>query len=164
VQNTIKRGEDMKIADRLQQAGIILPEPPLPVANYIPSAITGNLLFISGQLCLDNGTLHPRHIGKVGGSVSTDLGIEAAKFCAINLLAQARAALGDLERIQRCVRLGGFINAQTGFTALPPIMNGASDLMVAILGDAGKHTRTTVGVAELPMGAAVEIEAIFEVR
>ena len=154
----------MKISDRLQQAGIILPEPPLPVANYIPSVIVGNLLFISGQLCLDQGVLHPRHIGKVGGSVSVDFGVEAAKFCAINLLAQARAALGGLERIQQCVRLGGFINAEAGFTALPPIMNGASDLMVGILGDAGKHARTTVGVAELPMGAAVEIEAIFEVR
>ncbi len=154
----------MKIADRLHQAGVILPEPPRPVANYIPSTIVGNLLFISGQLCLDNGVLHPRHVGKVGGSVSVDLGVEAAKYCAINLLAQAHAALGDLERIQRCVRLGGFINAETGFTALPPVMNGASDLMVEILGDAGKHTRTTVGVAELPMGAAVEIEAIFEVR
>jgi len=154
----------MKAIERLKQIGIILPEPPLPVANYIPSVMVGNLLFISGQLCLDNGTLHPRHIGKIGGSVSEDLGVEAAKLCAINLLAQAKSALGDLERIQRCVRLGGFINAETGFTALPPIMNGASDLMVTVLGEAGKHTRTTVGVAELPMGAAVEIEAIFEVR
>jgi enamine deaminase RidA (YjgF/YER057c/UK114 family) len=154
----------MKAIERLKQIGIILPEPPLPVANYIPSVVVGNLLFISGQLCLDNGTLHPRHIGKISGSVSEDLGVEAAKLCAINLLAQAKAALGDLERIERCVRLGGFINAEAGFTALPPIMNGASDLMVTVLGEAGKHTRTTVGVAELPMGAAVEIEAIFEVR
>jgi enamine deaminase RidA (YjgF/YER057c/UK114 family) len=153
----------MSINDRLRQNNITLPEPPKPVANYIPASKVGNLLFVSGQLCLDHGTLHERHIGKVGGKVSVEQGSEAAKLCAINLLAQAKAALGDLDKIKSCVRLGGFINAAEGFTALPPVMNGASDLMVAILGEAGKHTRTTVGVAELPMGAAVEIDAVFEI-
>ena len=156
-------GQKMSIEERLIQHSITLPEPPRPVANYIPATLAGKLLFISGQLCLDQGKLKPEHIGKIGDAVSVDEGILAAKLCAINILAQAKAALGDLEKIRSCIRLGGYINAAAGFTALPPIMNGASDLMVAILGEAGKHTRTTIGVAELPMGAAVEVEAIFEV-
>ena len=155
--------EIMSIDDRLNENGIALLEPPLPVANYVPAVQAGKLLFISGQLCLDGGKLRPEHIGKVGAEVSPGAGSDAARLCAINILAQAKAALGSLERIRQCVRLGGYINAHTGFTARPPIMNGASDLMVAILGEAGKHTRTTVGVAELPMGAAVEVEAVFEV-
>ncbi len=154
----------MSIEKRLTDNGIILPEAPRPVANYIPATLVGKLLFVSGQLCLDQGKLNPDHIGKIGKNVTVENGVSAAKLCAINILAQAKAALGDLESIKSCVRLGGFINAAPGFTALPPIMNGASDLMVAILGEAGKHTRTTIGVAELPMGAAVEVEAIFEVK
>lgn len=153
----------MSIDDRLRENGITLPEPPRPVANYIPTTQAGKLLFISGQLCLDNGKLRAEHTGKIGGEVLPEAGSDAARLCAINILAQAKAALGSLENIRQCVRLGGYINAHSGFTALPPVMNGASDLMVAILGEAGKHTRTTVGVAELPMGAAVEVEAVFEV-
>ena len=154
----------MSIEERLIQHSITLPEPPQPVANYIPATLVGKLLFVSGQLCLDQGKLKPEHIGKIGDAVSVNEGILAAKLCAINILAQAKAALGDLGKIKSCVRLGGYINAAAGFNALPPIMNGASDLMVAILGEAGKHTRTTIGVAELPMGAAVEVEAIFELQ
>jgi enamine deaminase RidA (YjgF/YER057c/UK114 family) len=153
----------MSIHDRLKELGVTLPKPPAAVANYIPTVVTGNLLFISGQLCLDNGALRPEHQGKVGGSVSPEHGVTAARLCAINLLAQAEAALGSLDRVKRCVKLTGFINAADGFTALPPIMNGASDLMVAVMGEAGRHTRSTVGVAELPMGAAVEVEALFEI-
>ena len=154
----------MSIEQRLSDHKINLPEPPLPIANYIPAIVSGKLLFISGQLCLDGGLLKPEHVGKIGRDVSIENGVDAARLCAVNLLAQAKAAIGNLERIKRCVRLGGYINASEGFVGLPLIMNGASDLIVAILGDVGKHTRTTIGVAELPMGAAVEVEAIFEVE
>jgi enamine deaminase RidA (YjgF/YER057c/UK114 family) len=153
------------IESRLKELGIVLPKPAAPVANYAPALITGNLLFISGQLPLDaNGKIAPGHIGKLGLDLFNEAGQEAARVCAINLLAQAKAALGSLSRITRCVRLGGFINAGPKFHALPAVMNGASDFMVAALGpDKGRHTRTTVGVAELPMDAAVEIDAVFEI-
>jgi enamine deaminase RidA (YjgF/YER057c/UK114 family) len=150
---------------RLSDMGIALPTPAAPIANYVPFVITGNLLVISGQLCLGpDGKLAERHTGKVGGSVGPEAAVEAARFCAINLLAQAKAAVGDLSRIARCVKLTGFINAEAGFGALAPIMNGASDLMVAALGDAGRHARSTVGMAVLPLDAAVEVEAMFEIR
>ncbi len=129
----------------------------------MPAVVTGNQLFVSGQLCLGaDGKLAERHIGKVGASVSPEAATEAARLCAINLLAQAKAALGDLGLIRRCVKLTGFINAEPTFGALAPVMNGASDLMVAALGDAGRHARSTVGMAALPLNAAVEVEAIFE--
>jgi enamine deaminase RidA (YjgF/YER057c/UK114 family) len=151
-----------KVAETLQSLGISLPPAVAPIANYVPFVMTGQLLVISGQLCLGpDGKLAPRHVGKLGGNVSAEAGIEAARFCAINLLAQAAAALGDLDRVTRCVRLGGFINATPDFSALPPIMNGASDLMVAVLGDNGRHARSTVGMAVLPLDAAVEVEAMF---
>jgi enamine deaminase RidA (YjgF/YER057c/UK114 family) len=147
----------------LKNLGIVLPIATAPMANYVPYVVTGNLLVISGQLCFGaDGKLAERHIGKLGGLVSAEDGKEAAKLCAINLLAQAKAALGNLDRISRCVRLGGFINATPDFTTLPAIMNGASDLMVAALGDAGKHARSTVGMSVLPMDCAVEVEAMFE--
>jgi enamine deaminase RidA (YjgF/YER057c/UK114 family) len=150
---------------RLADMGITLPTPGAPIANYVPFVMTGNLLFTSGQLCLGpDGKLADRHKGKLGGAVSPEAGTEAARFCAINLLAQARAALGDLSRITRCVKLTGFINAEPDFGGLAPIMNGASDLMVAALGDAGRHARSTVGMAVLPLEAAVEVEAVFEFR
>lgn len=151
---------DRKLAD----LGIVLPTPAAPVANYVPFVVTGHQLVVSGQVALGfDGKLADRHKGKLGGSVSSEAGIEAARFCAINVLAQARAALGDLDRIVRCVRLGGFINAQPDFTTVPAIMNGASDLMVAVLGDKGRHARSTIGVAVLPFDSAVEVEAIFEI-
>lgn len=152
------------VEDRLAALGITLPEPASPVANYVPWRRAGNLLYLSGQICLGpDGVLHARHKGKLGGTVSAQNGTEAAKFCAINLLAQAKAALDSLDQIQACLRLGGFIAATPDYTGLPAVMNGASDLMVAALGDAGKHTRTTVGVPVLPLDCAVEVDAIFEI-
>jgi enamine deaminase RidA (YjgF/YER057c/UK114 family) len=154
-----------KLDGKLKELGIVLPTPVAPVANYVPAILSGTQLVISGQLPLgSDGKLDARHKGKLGASVSDESGIEAARLCAINVLAQARAVLGDLDRIVRCVRLGGFINATPNFVTVPAIMNGASDLMVALLGDAGRHARSTIGVAVLPFDAAVEVEAVFEVR
>jgi enamine deaminase RidA (YjgF/YER057c/UK114 family) len=150
---------------RLTEMGIALPSPAAPIANYVGFVVTGNLLFISGQLCLGlDGKLADRHRGKVGGAVGIDAAVEAARFCAVNLLAQAKAATGDLSRIARCVKLTGFINAEPTFGGLAPIMNGASDLMVGVLGEAGRHARSTVGMAVLPLEAVVEVEAVFEIR
>jgi enamine deaminase RidA (YjgF/YER057c/UK114 family) len=152
-----------RVEKRLSELGIVLPVAAAPVANYVPFVMTGNLLVISGQICLGaDGKIAADHTGKVGGGVSPENGKAAAKLCAINLLAQAKAALGDLDRITRCVRLGGFINAAPDFTALPAVMNGASDLMVEVLGDRGRHARSTVGMVVLPMDCAVEVEAMFE--
>ena len=153
------------IDTKLAALGITLPAPAAPVANYVPYVITGNLLIISGQLCFGlDGKLSDAHKGKLGGEIFNEAGLEAAKLCAINVLAQAKAALGgDLGRIKRCDRLGGFINATPHFAALPAIMNGASDFMVEVLGDAGRHARSTIGVANLPADAAVEVEAMFEI-
>lgn len=154
-----------RIESRLKDLAIELPEAAAPIANYVPSVISDTLLVISGQLCLGpDGKLSPRHTGKVGGTVSPEDATEAARLCAINLLAQAKAALGDLDRITRCIRLGGFINCTEEFTALAPVMNGASNLMVDVLGDKGRHARSTVGMQQLPLGAVVEIEAMFEVK
>lgn len=148
----------------LAELGVTLPTPAAPVANYLPCVRTGNLLVISGQLCLGpDGKLADAHKGKLGAEVSPETGKEAARLCAINVLAQARAALGDLSQIKRCVRLGGFINATPDFASLAGVMNGASDFMVQVLGEAGRHARSTVGVAELPLDACVEVEAMFEV-
>jgi enamine deaminase RidA (YjgF/YER057c/UK114 family) len=147
---------------KLSELGITLPTPAAPVANYVPFVRTGNLLIVSGQLCFDSeGKLAA--VGKLGGAVSIEDGQKAARACAINLLAQLKAALGDLDKIARVVRLGGFINSAPGFVDGPKVMNGASDLMVAAFGDKGRHARTTVGVAALPLDAAVEVEAAFEV-
>lgn len=152
------------VEQRLAELGIALPQAAAPVANYVPAVLSGNLLVISGQLALVDGKVLPAHRGKLGAGVSDSDGKAAARICAINLLAQAKAALGgDLGRIRRCIRLGGFINATPDFPSLPVIMNGASDLMVEALGDAGRHARTTIGVAQLPLDCAVEVEAMFEV-
>jgi len=150
-----------RIERRLSELGISLPTPPAPVANYVPTVLAGQLLFCSGQVSTAPGGKAMK--GKLGTEVSIEQGQEAARICAINLLAQAKGALGDLDRIKRCVRLGGFINSDPKFAQLPVVMNGASDLMVQIFGDAGRHARTTVGVAELPGDATVEVEALFEV-
>ena len=149
------------VEKRLAELGIVLPEPVAPVANYVPFVRTGNFMVVSGQLCLDaEGRLVAK--GQLGGGVSIDDGIKAARACPINVLAQLKAALGDLDKIARVVRLGGFINSAPGFPDGPKVMNGASDLMVAVFGDKGRHARTTVGVAALPLDAAVEVEAAFE--
>lgn len=153
------------IDERLKSLGITLPKPAAPVANYVPCVVAGSLLVISGQLALGaDGTLSPDHTGKIGSDVTPEAATEAARLCAINLLAQAKAALGSLDRIERCVRLGGFMNTAPGFAAIAPIMNGASDLMVEVLGDGGRHARSTIGVAEVPLNSAVEIEAMFAVK
>ncbi len=149
---------------RLSELGIMLPQPAAPVANYVPFVRTGQLVVISGQLCLGlDGKLADAHKGKLGREVSPETGKEAARLCGINLLAQLKAAVGDLDKVVRCVRLGGFINATPDFAALAPVMNGASDLMVEVFGDRGRHARSTIGVAELPLDAAVEVEGMFEV-
>jgi len=149
------------VEKRLADLGIMLPTPAAPVANYVPFVRTGNLLVLSGQLCLDaDGKLVAK--GQLGGAVSIEDGTRAARACAINLLAQIKAALGDLDKITRVVRLGGFINSAPGFTDGPKVMNGASDLMVEAFGDKGRHARSTVGVSALPLDAAVEVEGAFE--
>ena len=153
------------IEARLTELGITLPAAAAPVANYVAFVLGHGTLVVSGQLPLGpDGKLDPSHRGKLGAEVPGDIGRAAARFCAVNVLAQAKAALGDLGRIERCVRLGGFINAAPDFTDLALIMNGASDLMVEVMGDAGRHARSTVGVASLPLGAAVEVEALFSLR
>jgi enamine deaminase RidA (YjgF/YER057c/UK114 family) len=147
---------------KLSELGISLPTPASPIANYIPYVRTGALLFVSGQVCLDaNGKLVAK--GKLGAGVALDEGQKAARACAINVLAQVKAAIGDLDKVARVVRLGGFISSDPGFLEGPKVMNGASDLMVAAFGEKGRHARTTVGVAVLPGDAAVEVDGIFEV-
>jgi enamine deaminase RidA (YjgF/YER057c/UK114 family) len=154
----------MTVEARLTALGIELPSPAAPVANYLPFVVSCSMLFISGQLAFGpDAKLDPAHIGKVGAGVSEAAGKAAARLCVINILAQAKVALGSLDKISRCVRLGGFINAAPGFTSLPGVMNGASDFIVEVLGDSGRHARSTVGVAELPLNCAVEIEALFEI-
>jgi enamine deaminase RidA (YjgF/YER057c/UK114 family) len=153
------------VESTLKDMGIVLPSPAAPVANYVPFVRTGNLVIISGQLCLGlDGKMSDQHKGKLGAEVSMEAGQEAARLCAINVLAQLRAAIGDLDSVVRCVRLGGFINAVPTYAQLAPVMNGASDLMVAALGDKGRHARSTIGVAELPLDASVEVEGMFEVK
>lgn len=151
------------VEKKLEELGIVLPTPAAPVANYVGFVRSGRLLVVSGQLCFDaGGKLVAK--GKLGGGVSIEDGQKAARACAINLLAQVKAALGDLDKVTRVVRLGGFINSQPDFLDGPKVLNGASDLVVAVFGDKGRHARTTVGVAALPMDAAVEVEGMFEVN
>ena len=149
------------VEKKLGELGIVLTEPAAPVANYVAFVRTGNLLMVSGQICLDGGKLVAK--GQLGGGVSTEDGQKAARVCAVNLLAQVKAALGDLDKVLRVVRLGGFVNSAPGFVEGPKVMNGASDLMVAAFGEKGKHARTTVGVSALPLDAAMEVEGLFEV-
>jgi len=151
------------VEKRLADMGVTLPTPSTPVANYVPFVRTRNVLVCSGQICFDaDGKLVAK--GKLGGGVSVEDGQKAARACAINLLAQVKAAIGDLDKVARVIRLGGFINSMPDFVDGPKVMNGASDLMVAAFADKGRHARTTVGVAVLPLDAAVEVEASFEVE
>jgi enamine deaminase RidA (YjgF/YER057c/UK114 family) len=151
-----------QVEKKLADLGIILPTPAAPVANYVPFVRTGSLLFVSGQVSLGtDGKLVAK--GKLGGPVSVENGQKAARACAVNLLAQVKAALGDLDKVVRVIRLGGFINSEPSFLEGPKVMNGASDLMVEVFGDKGRHARTTVGVAALPGDAAVEVEGLFEI-
>lgn len=150
------------IDKKLSDLGITLPTPAAPVANYVAFVRSGNLLTVSGQLCFGpDGKLTAA--GQLGGSISMEDGQKAARACAINLIAQVKAAIGDLDKVARVVRLGGFINSAPGYTDGPKVMNGASDLMVEVFGDKGRHARSTVGVSALPANAAVEVEGTFEV-
>jgi enamine deaminase RidA (YjgF/YER057c/UK114 family) len=150
------------VEHKLKELGITLKEPAAPVANYVAFVRTGNLLMVSGQLCFDDeGKLVAK--GRLGAGVSIEDGQKAARACAVNLLAQVKAAVGDLDKVVGVVRLGGFINSAAGFIDGPKVMNGASDVMVAAFGEKGRHARSTVGVAALPADAAVEVEGLFEV-
>ncbi len=146
---------------RLAELGITLPVPAAPVANYVPFVVTGDLLFVSGQLPIGpDGIVR----GKLGNDLDAEAGNAAARLCAINLIAQAKIALGgDLSRVKRVVKLVAFIACNDAFTEQPKVANGASDLFVAVFGDAGRHARSAVGTNALPLGAAVEVEAIFEI-
>jgi enamine deaminase RidA (YjgF/YER057c/UK114 family) len=150
------------IETRLKELGITLPVAAAPAANYVPFAQTGKLLLTSGQLPLADGKLV--HTGLLGRELGVEQGQEAAKACAVNILAQAKAALGDLEKIARIVKITVFVASTPEFTQQHLVANGASDLLVAVLGDAGRHARSAVGTAALPLNAPVEIEAIIEVR
>ncbi len=150
------------IEKKLAELGIALPSPRSPIANYVPFVLSGKLLTVSGQICFGaDGKMVAA--GQLGGAVSVEDGRKAARACAINLLAQVKAALGDLDKVARVVRLNGFINSAPGFADGPKVMNGASDLMVEVFGDKGRHARTTVGVSALPADAAVEVDGMFEV-
>lgn len=150
------------IHQRLKDLGVTLPTPAAPVANYVSFVKAGNMLYVSGQLPVDNGALVK---GCMGQGPSIEDGQAAAKLCAIGLLAQANVALdGDLSKIARCVKLGVFVASTHDFTDHPKVANGASDFMVAALGDAGRHARAAVGVSALPLGALVEVDAVFELR
>ena len=152
-----------KIEEKLKALGIELPTPALPVANYVGFVKSGNNVFVSGQLPLDAGKL--QYVGKVGSEISAEDAKKAARLCAINVLAQLKVACeGNLDRVVSCVKLGIFVNGEANFKDHPAVANGASDLMVEALGDAGKHARAAVGSGSLPFGVAVEVDAIFEIK
>jgi enamine deaminase RidA (YjgF/YER057c/UK114 family) len=151
----------MSIDARLKELGISLPEAPAPAANYVPYVISGPLVFVSGQISRDDNGLIT---GKLGGGLTIEQGQAAARACALALIAQLRAACGgDLGRLRRVVKLTAFVNCTPDFTDQPQVVNGASDLMVAVFGDAGRHARAAVGAPSLPLGVAVEVEGVFEI-
>jgi enamine deaminase RidA (YjgF/YER057c/UK114 family) len=150
------------IETRLRELGIELPAAIAPIANYVPYTVSGNLVIVSGQISVRGGIAE--FCGKLGRDIDIAEGQKAARLCAINILANVKAACGgDLDRVKRVLRLGGFVNCTPNFTDMPQVVNGASDLMVEIFGDAGKHARAAVGVSSLPLGVAVEVEAMFEI-
>jgi enamine deaminase RidA (YjgF/YER057c/UK114 family) len=150
-----------KVEAKLQELGVELPQTSAPVANYVPFTRSGALVIVSGQVSVRNGKAE--FVGKLGREISVPEGQQAARLCALNILAHVKTACdGDLDRVKRVLRLGGFVNCTAEFTDMPQVVNGASDLMVAVFGDAGKHARAAVGVSSLPLGVAVEIEAMFE--
>ena len=151
------------IEARLKELGITLPPPGAPGGNYVPFVIVGNLAFMAGQVARESGKM--KFVGKVGRDLSVEAGAQAARLCAVNLLAQLKAACGgDLERVERCVRLGGFVNSPPDFFEHPRVVNGASDLMVEVFGERGQHARPAVGVSALPLDSAVEVEGIFQLK
>jgi enamine deaminase RidA (YjgF/YER057c/UK114 family) len=152
----------MNIARRLAELGLKIPEPPAPVANYVPHVRVGPLLFLAGQVSSGPSGLIK---GRLGADLSTEEGAEAAKLCAVNLIAQMRAGCaGDLDRVRQIVKIVGFVNCTPDFVEHPKVINGASDLFVAVFGDAGRHARAAVGAPSLPLGAAVEIDAVVEIE
>ncbi len=149
------------IEQRLIDLDIELPNAAAPAANYVPTVRSGNMLYVSGQVPVLDGEF--RHIGKLGADIPVEEGQTCARLCGLNVIAQARAALGDLDRVARVVKLVGFVNCTPEFGDQPKVVNGASDLMAEVFGDKGKHARSAVGVASLPFGVAVEVEAILEI-
>jgi enamine deaminase RidA (YjgF/YER057c/UK114 family) len=150
-----------EINARLQELGIEVPEPAAPVANYVAYVISGNLIFVSGQLPFQGGDF--KFVGKVGGELSVEDGQAAARLCGINIIAQVKQALGgDLDRVTRIVKLGGFVNSTPEFIQQPQVINGVSDLMGEVFGDKGKHARAAVSAGSLPAGVAVEVDAVVE--
>ncbi len=152
-----------RIAARLKELGIEIPNPPEAAGNYVGFVRTGNLVYTAGQIPIDNGVR--KYVGKLGREISIEDGQKAAALCALNVLSRVQAACdGDLDRVVRCVKIVGFVNAVPEFGEQPKVVNGASDLIVSIFGDAGRHARSAVGMGSLPFGVAVEVEGIFEVR
>lgn len=151
-----------RIARRLAAAGIVLPELPAAIGSYLPYALAGDLVFVSGQLPWQEGRI--AQTGRVGVELSLDEGVAAARLCGLALIAQVRAACaGDLDRVEAVVRLGGFVACEPGFADQPKVLNGASDLMVEVFEDAGRHARAAVGVSSLPLDACVEVEGLFRI-
>jgi len=152
----------MNIHAALETSGFSLPDVAAPAANYVPYTISGNHIFISGQIPFLNGV--KMHIGRLGDDYSIEQGVQAAEACALNILAQVNQAIdGDWSKVKRCIKLGGFVNSTPDFTDQSAVINGASNLVVSALGDIGKHTRFAVSAPSLPFGVAVEIEALFEI-
>jgi enamine deaminase RidA (YjgF/YER057c/UK114 family) len=151
-----------KIDTRLKELGIVLPEATTPGGSYVPTVRSGNLLFVAGQITMENGKV--QYVGKLGKDFKVEDGQKAARLCALNIVAQVRAALGgNLDRVKRIVKVTGFVNCVPEFTEQPQVINGASDVLGEIFGEAGKHARAAVGVSSLPRGVATEVEAILEV-
>lgn len=152
----------MSIEDKLAARGLTLPEAPAPAANYVPYVVAGDMVYVSGQISADeNGLI----TGKLGAELDVDAGKKAAERCALSLLAQVKAACGgDLSRLQRVVKLGAFVNSTEAFTEQPQVINGASDILVELLGDAGRHARAAVSSPSLPLGVAVEIDGVFQIK
>ena len=155
-------GDKMEIEKELNQMGLELPDPPVPAANYIGFVRVGNLLFVGGNIGRINGTLKYR--GKVGDAVTLEQAYEAARNCALNHLATVKAALGDFGRVERIVKVLGYVNVAPGFTDMPKVVNGESDLLVSLWGERGQHTRAAVGVVSLSQDAPVETEVIVQIR
>ncbi len=151
----------MSISDKLADLGVALPDAPAPAANYVPFVRVGNIVYVSGQISKDDDLI----TGKLGDDMDVEAGAAAARVCAVNLLAQVKAACdGDINRLVRVIKLTGFVNSTADFTAQPQVINGASDFLVEALGEAGRHSRSAVSAASLPLGVAVEIEGIFEIQ
>ncbi len=150
-----------EVEARLAKLGIRLPEAPAPAGNYVAGVTVGDLLFVSGQIGVHDG--RPAYVGRLGEDMGIEEGYAAARQCGLNLLMQVKAACGELDRVQRVVRLGGFVNCTPDFFDHPKVINGASDLMVEVFGDKGRHARAAVGAPSLPLGVAVEIEGLFQI-